>query len=105
MFPAVKFWPDRPAYSDLLLHFPARTRITSPNPHPPADGSLAGDDVTLAIIEAKVSLQLTDALTGQAIHAEVASIADTLRLARPLVHLTLCIFITCLELTGVSLVT
>lgn len=53
--------------------------IASRNPHPPADGSLARDDVTLAIVETEISLQLADALTGQAVHAEIASIADTLR--------------------------
>lgn len=92
-------WPCKPA--NTL----SRTQITSPNPHPPADGSLAGDDVTLAVIEAKVSLQLTDTLTGQAVHAEIASITDTLRLPGPLVHFTLRILVTRLELTGVSLVT
>lgn len=100
------FCDEAPASQTCKLrHFPARTQITSPNPHPPADGSLAGDDVTLAVIEAKVSPQLTDALTRQAVHAEVASVADTLRLPRPLVHLTLRVLITRLELTGVSLVT
>lgn len=38
------------------------------------------DDVTLAVVEAEVSPQLADALTGQTVHAEVACIADALRL-------------------------
>lgn len=84
--------------------FPTHKQITSPNPHPPADGSLARDDVTLAVIEAEVSLQLTDTLTGQAIHAEVASITDALRFPRPFVHFTLRIFVACLELARVGLV-
>lgn len=78
--------------------------ITPHNPDPPADGSLVGDDVTLAVIEAKVGLQLTDALTGQAVHAEIAGVTDTLRLPRPLVHLTLGVLVTRLELTRVCLV-
>lgn len=74
------------------------------NLHPPADGSLARDDVTLAVVEAEVSPQLADALTGQTVHAEVACVADALRLPRPLVDLTLCILVTGLEFTGVRLV-
>lgn len=80
-------------------------QITSHNPHPPADGSLSRDDVTLAVIEAEVCLQFTDALTGQAVYAEVASVTDALCLPRPLVHLTLRVLVARLELTGVGLVT
>lgn len=66
---------------------------------------MAGDDVTLAIVEAKVRLQLADTLAGEAVHAEVAGVAHALRLPRPLVHLTLCVLVTRLELTGVGLLT
>lgn len=90
----------------LRHSFPTHMQITSPNPlNPPADGSLARDDVTLAVIEAEVSLQLTDTLTGQAVHTEVSSVTDALCLPRPLVHLTLCKLIAGLELAGVCLVT
>lgn len=78
--------------------------ITSLNPHPPADGSLAGDDVTLAVVETKVRLQLADALAGEAVHAEVAGAAHALGLPRPLVHLALGVLVASLELTGVGLV-
>lgn len=80
-------------------------QITIPNPHPPADGSLARDDVTLAVVKAEVSPQLADALTGQTVHTEVACVADALRLPRPFVDLTLRILVTGLEFTGVRLVT
>lgn len=63
------------------------------------------DDVTLAVVEAEVSPQLADALTGQTVHAEVACIADALRLPWPLVDLTLRVLVTGLEFTGVRLVT
>ena len=97
--------PRKPANSHTLFLAHTLTQITSPNPHPPADGSLAGDDVTLAVIEAKVRPQLADALTGQAVHAEVAGVADALPFPRPLVHLTLGVLVTGLEFTGVGLVT
>lgn len=71
---------------------------------PPADGSLTGDYVTLAIVEAEVCLQLADALTGQAVHTEVPRVADALRLPRPPVHFALCILVARLEFTRVSLI-
>lgn len=86
--------------------FPIQTNTQSILiPCPPADGSLAGDDVTLAVIEAKVCLELTDALTRQAINAEVTRVTNTLRLSRPLVHFTFCVLVARLELAGVCLVT
>lgn len=91
-------------FSFLNLHTLMHGRSLPFNPHLPADGSLAGDDVTLAVVLAEVSLQVADALTRQAVHAEVAGVADALRLPRPLVHLTLGVLVTRLELTGVSLV-
>lgn len=82
-----------------------RLQITILNLHPPADGSLARDDVTLAVVEAEVGAQLADALAGQAVHAEVARVADALGLPGPLVDLALGVLVTGLELTGVRLVT
>lgn len=71
----------------------------------PADGALAGNDVTFAIIEAEVFLQLADTHARQSIHAQVASIAHTLGFAWPAVHHTLGELVACLELTRISLVT
>lgn len=71
----------------------------------PADGALAGNDVTFAIIEAEVFLQLADTHAWQSIHAQVASIAHTLGFAGPAVHHTLGELVACLELTGICLVT
>ena len=94
------------ANSDALsrTHTHPPTDTTSPNLHPPADGALAGDDVTLAVVEAEVRLQLADALAGQAVHAEVAGVAHALRLPRPLVDLALGVLVAGLELAGVGLV-
>lgn len=48
--------------------------------NPPADGSLTRNYVTLAIVEAEICLQLTDTLTGQAVHTEVPRVTNALRL-------------------------
>ena len=77
---------------------------TTTHRHIPADGPLARDDVTFAVIEAEVGPQLADALARQPVDAEVSSGAHALGLASPPVHHTLCILVTRLELTGVGLV-
>lgn len=71
----------------------------------PADGALASDDVTLAIVEAEVELQLADAPTRQTVHAQVPGGTNTLRLPGPAVHQTPGEVVTRLELTGVRPVT
>lgn len=52
----------------------------------PTDGPLPGAYVTLAIVEAEVWLQITNAVARQPINAEVARIADTLSLPTPAIH-------------------
>lgn len=47
----------------------------------PANGALARYDVALAVIETEILLYVTDALAWQAVHAEVARVTHTLRLA------------------------
>lgn len=71
----------------------------------PADGALARDDVTFAVIEAEVGLNLAHALTRQTVHTQVSGVAHTLRLARPPVDHAPGELVTGLELTGVGPVT
>lgn len=71
----------------------------------PTDGSSTWNDVTLAIIKAKICLDFTDALAGQAINTEVSWITHTHCLTGPVVHCTLCKLIACLEFTWVCLIT
>lgn len=68
----------------------------------PADGALSRNYVTFAIIEAEVVLDVTDALTRQAVDAYVAWVTHALRLPRPLIHLTPGELVTGLELTGIG---
>lgn len=71
----------------------------------PADGALARDDVTFAVIEAEVGLNLAHALTRQTVHAQVSGVAHTLSLARPPVDHAPGELVTGLELTRVGPVT
>lgn len=54
----------------------------------PADGALAGDDITFSIVEAEVVLHVTDALTRQTVHAQIAGVTNTLGLTGPLIDHT-----------------
>lgn len=71
----------------------------------PAYGALPGADVALAIVQAEVGLQITDAVARQPIDAQVAGIADTLSLPTPAIHQALGELIAGLELAGICLLT
>lgn len=66
----------KPMRHKIQKHCETRTAIF--NFLLPADGTLARDDVTFSIIETKILLHLTDALTWQAIHTQISSVAHTL---------------------------
>lgn len=70
----------------------------------PAGGSVPGDDLTQASVQAVIGLHLTGALAGQTPHGAVARITQTLRLLRPAVHHAAGELIACQELTRVRLV-
>lgn len=70
----------------------------------PAGGSVPGDDLTQAPIQAVVGLHLTGALARQTPHGAVARITQTLRLLRPAVHHAAGELIARQEFTGVRLV-
>lgn len=72
---------------------------------PPADGAFARQDITFAVIQAEVLLQITDALTREAVHAQVAGVAHALGLPRPLVDHAPGELVTGLELAGIGPVT
>lgn len=52
----------------------------------PTYGPLPRADVALAIIQAEVGLQITNAIAGQPVDAQVARIADTLSFPTPAIH-------------------
>lgn len=52
----------------------------------PTDGPLPRAYVTLAIVQAEVWLQVTNAVAWQPINAEVARIADALSFPTPAIH-------------------
>lgn len=70
----------------------------------PAGGSVPGDDLTQASIQAVVGLHLAGALAGQPPHGAVARVTQTLRLLRPAVHHAAGELVARQELAGVRLV-
>lgn len=71
----------------------------------PANGALPRADVALAIVQAEVWLQITNAVARQPIDAQVAGIADTLSLPTPAIHQALGELIAGLEFAGICLLT
>lgn len=71
----------------------------------PADGAFARNDVAFAVIKAEIVLNFTDALTRQAVDAQIACVAHTLGFTRPLVHHTPGKLVTGLELAGIRPIT
>lgn len=70
----------------------------------PAGGSVPGDDLTQASIQAVVGLHLAGALAGQPPHGAVARVTQTLCLRRPAVHHAAGELVARQELAGVRLV-
>lgn len=70
----------------------------------PAGGSVAWYDLTQASVHAVIWLQVTRALTRQAVHDAVARIAQTLRLVGPTVHHAARKLVAGQEFAGVRLV-
>lgn len=70
----------------------------------PAGGSVPGDYLTQASVQAVIGLHLAGALAGQTPHGAVARITQTLRLLRPAVHHAARELVARQELAGVRLV-